>query len=60
MALEHFRKFQGQEISFSKVSVQGVVALVSHFATFCQGVDSNEAYFFSLIFEKKMQILVHF
>ena len=29
-----------------KVSVQGVVALGGHFATFCQELDFNEAFFF--------------
>ena len=32
--------------NFSKVSVQGVVALGGHFATLCQEVDFYEANFF--------------
>jgi hypothetical protein len=37
-----------------KVSVQGVVALVGHFATLCQEVDFYEAKFVFIInFEKK-------
>jgi hypothetical protein len=34
-----------------KVSVQGVVALGGHFATFCQELDFNEAFFFIINFQ---------
>ena len=41
--------------SQGKVSVQGVVALGSHFATLCQELDFYEAFFFSINFLKEKE-----
>ena len=41
----------------SKVGVQRVIALGSHFATLCHELDFYEAFFLLLIFKKKMQKL---
>ena len=43
-----------------KVSVQGVVALGGHFATFCQEVDFYDFFFPYEFIKKKRQILSHF
>ena len=40
----------------TKVRVQGIVALGSHFATFCQELDFYEAFFFIINFQKEKAI----
>jgi hypothetical protein len=59
----NFGEFINMYFSFDapKVSVQGVVALSSHFAALCRELDFYDAIFYSLsIFKKKRQILFHF
>jgi hypothetical protein len=38
-------------VFFTKVSVHGVVALGGHFATLCQELDFDEAFFFIINFQ---------
>ena len=55
--LKKSKGFHGTSYPFiywvSKVSVQGVIALGSHFAALCQEVDFHEAFFFIVNFQKE-------
>ena len=52
-SISKYVKFPLNLITFSKVSVQEVVALGGHFAILCQEVDFYEAFFFIIDFQKK-------
>ena len=43
-----------------RVSVQGVESLDGHFACLCQGFEFYEVKKFVIIFQKDMEILLHF
>ena len=60
MRLKGSRKSDGFFIK-SRVSVQGVKSLGGHFACLCQGFEIYEVKKnFVIIFQKKMEILLHF
>ena len=46
--------------AYVRVSVQGVKSLGGHFACLCQGCDFYEVKEKKILFQKKMEILLHF
>ena len=58
----YLKKFVEKCFSFSctRVSIQGVKSLGSHFACLCRGFDFYEVFLFIIISKKKREILLNF